>query len=83
MKIKPLANRILISKIKDKSEIKMDGIILPDSMKETPNSAKVIAIGNDVVDVKVGDTVLISQYAGIPIYDDFMVFPNDILAILK
>lgn len=70
--IKPLGDRVLIKRIEASEEIK-GGIIIPDSAKEKPLEAKVIALGTGktdkdgksvAFDVKVGDTVLIGKYAG-------------------
>ena len=70
--IKPLGDRVLIKRIETAEEIK-GGIIIPDSAKEKPLEAKVIALGTGktdkdgksvAFDVKVGDTVLIGKYAG-------------------
>jgi len=79
MKIQPLGDRVLIEPEKD-SEVKKGGIIIPDSAKEKPQEAKVVAIGTGKTDdkgnkvpfeVKVGDIVIISKYGGTEIkYDD-------------
>lgn len=70
--VKPLADRVLLQRIEEGEEIK-GGIIIPDSAKEKPQEAKVIALGTGAVDkdgkkiafaVKVGDKVLIGKYAG-------------------
>ncbi|MFX4253356.1 co-chaperone GroES, partial [Aliarcobacter butzleri] len=39
-------------------------IYIPDNAKEKPQTAKVVAIGNKVEDVKVGDTIVFEQYSG-------------------
>ena len=70
--VKPLADRVLLQRIEEAEEIK-GGIIIPDSAKEKPLEATVIALGTGktdkdgkavAFDVKVGDTVLIGKYAG-------------------
>ena len=71
MKIRPLADRVVIKKV-EAEETKRSGIVLPGSAKEKPQVAEVIAVGpGGVVDgkeikmeVKVGDKVFISKYAG-------------------
>src|SRR2546423_12351429 len=50
MKIRPLHDRILVERLEEK-EVKKGGIIIPDTAKEKPQEAKVIAVGNG----KVGD----------------------------
>lgn len=70
--IKPLGDRVLLKRIEASEEIK-GGIIIPDSAKEKPLEAKVVALGTGktdkdgkavAFDVKTGDTVLIGKYAG-------------------
>ncbi|MDR1101624.1 MAG: co-chaperone GroES [Clostridiales bacterium] len=71
MKIKPLADRIVI-KMVESEETTKSGIILPDNAKEKPQVAEVTAVGpGGLVDgkevkmeLKEGDRVLISKYAG-------------------
>jgi chaperonin GroES len=72
VKIKPIGDRVLVEHIEEKEQIR-GGIIIPDSAKEKPQEAKVIAVGTGKRDedgkviafeVKVGDLVLISKYGG-------------------
>ncbi len=71
MKVKPLGDRVVI-KMVEAEETTSSGIILVDSAKEKPQVAEVIAVGpGGMVDgkevkmeLKVGDKVLISKYAG-------------------
>lgn len=72
VRIKPLGDRVLIKRVEAAEEVK-GGIIIPDSAKEKPLEATVIALGTGktdkdgksvAFDVKVGDTVLIGKYAG-------------------
>ena len=66
MKIKPLADRVLILPIE--VEQKVGGIIIPDTAKEKPQRGKVVAVGNGTKDedmiLKVGDEVFYGKYAG-------------------
>ena len=61
MKIKPLADRVLVSPIE--AEQKVGGIIIPDTAKEKPQRGKVIAVGNGTKDeemvLKSGDEVFL------------------------
>ncbi len=96
MKIKPLGDNILVEPIEEKEVIK-GGIVIPDTAKEKPMEAKVIAVGRGKKDengklipideIKVGDTVLTSKYGGTEIkYDDRtykIVSAGDILAVLS
>ena len=95
MKIQPLGDRILIEAIEEDEQIK-DGIVIPDSAKEKPQEAKVVALGTGKIDddgkkvpfeVKVGDTVLTSKYGGTDVKFDGTEYKilssSDILAKLN
>ena len=89
MKIKPLADRVLVLPA-PAEEKTIGGIIIPDSAKEKPLKGKVIAIGNGTKDeemvVKPDDTVLYGKYVGTEIELDgekyLIMKQSDILAIL-
>ena len=89
MKIKPLADRVLVLPA-PAEEKTIGGIIIPDSAKEKPLKGKVIAIGNGTKDeemvVKPDDTVLYGKYAGTEIELDgekyLIMKQSDLLAIL-
>ena len=95
MAVKPLEDRILVRPLEaeDKTE---SGIYLPESAKEKPQQAKVIAIGNGRVldngerapfQVKKGDTILIGKWGGteVKIDDDEMLVigEDEILGVLS
>jgi chaperonin GroES len=71
MKIKPLADRVLLRPLEAEEKTK-SGIILPDSAKEKPQEAEVVAVGPGKTEdgklqsmsVKVGDKVIYSKYSG-------------------
>jgi chaperonin GroES len=72
MKIFPLYDRVLLKRIEEQ-EVRKSGIIIPDSAKEKPQEAEVIAVGKGRVtddakviplEVKKGDKVLIGKYSG-------------------
>src|SRR5436305_3010535 len=78
LKLRPLYDRIVVKR-KDPREQMRGGIIIPDSAKEKPQEAEVVAVGegkfNDEgkrmkLDVKAGDTVLIGKYSGTEIKID-------------
>ena len=92
--IQPLSDRVLVQPITEK-EVKQGGIIIPDTAKEKPQEAKVIALGTGKLDdegkkiaftVKKGDTVLISKYGGTEVKVDgesyLILREDDILGIL-
>ena len=73
MKIKPIKDNIVVKRIEERDEKKVGSIIIPDTAKEKPMTAEVIAIGSGrtlkdgkkvALEVKVGDRVLIGKYSG-------------------
>lgn len=90
MKIKPLADRVLIKpgKAEEKSA---GGIIIPDSAKEKPLKGKVIAVGkgtkDEAMELKEGNEVLYGKYAGTEIEiegEKLMIMrQSDVLAVLN
>ncbi|RJP67575.1 MAG: co-chaperone GroES [Candidatus Abyssobacteria bacterium SURF_17] len=94
MKVKPLADRILVRRIEEK-EVKKGGIIIPDTAKEKPQEAEVVAVGPGAIgedgkrvpmDVKKGDRILIGKYAGTEVKIDgkeyIIMREEDVLAII-
>ena len=94
MNIKPLGDRVVI-KMLESEETTKGGIILAGTAKEKPQMAEVLAIGPGAVEdgkvipmeVKVGDKVLMSKYAGTEVKidgEDFVVVrQGDILAVVE
>jgi chaperonin GroES len=94
MKARPLHDRVLLRRIKEKEKVK-GGIIIPDTAKEKPMEAEVISVGpgkimedgkRSPMDLKAGDRVLFGKYAGseIKIDDEEYVImrEEEILAVL-
>jgi len=63
MNFKPLGKRVLVQRTEVESKT-ASGIILVDSAKEKPNTAEVKAIGGEVTEIKVGDTIVFEQFRG-------------------
>ncbi len=90
MKIKPLADRVVI-KMLEAEETTKSGIVLPGTAKEKPQVTEVIEAGPGTEEVKMevkkGDKVLISKYAGTEVKLDSeqytIVKQGDILAIVE
>ena len=94
MKVKPLADRVVIKSL-EVEETTKSGIVLPGSAKEKPQMAEVLAVGpggnvdgKDVeMHVKVGDHVIYSKYAGTEVKIDGedlnIVKQADILAVVE
>ncbi len=94
MNIKPLGDRIVI-KVLEKEEKTKGGIVLPDTAKEKPQKGEVLAVGSgEIIDgkkvpleVKVGDKVIFSKYAGTEVKlddEEYLILrQSDILAILE
>lgn len=94
--IRPLGNRVLVKRSQAKTS--KGGILLPETAKEKPKQGEVIAVGPGKLDeqgnlqtleVRVGDTVLFSSYAGTEVKsddeeNDFLILSeDDILGILN
>ncbi|HOX00934.1 MAG TPA: co-chaperone GroES [Candidatus Paceibacterota bacterium] len=95
MNLKPLGDRVLVEPVEEK-ETKKGGIIIPDSAKEKPTEAVVVALGTGKTDedgkkvpfeVKKGDRVLISKYGGTEVKVEGKEYKllnsDDILAIIE
>lgn len=86
MTIQPLADRLVIEQVQAE-EVSVSGIILPDSAKEKPSEGKVLAVGKDVEEVKVGDVVLYAKYGPTEVKVDgkevVLAKEEDILGIVK
>ncbi len=90
MKLKPLADRVIIAPTAAE-EVTASGIIIPDSAKEKPLRGTVLAVGNGTKDeemvLKEGDKVLYGKYAGTEIDVDgeklLIMRQTDILAICE
>ncbi|HVK87420.1 MAG TPA: co-chaperone GroES [Kofleriaceae bacterium] len=94
MKIRPLHDRILVKRLEEETKTS-GGLFIPDSAKEKPIQAKVIAVGAGKtdktgkvipLDVKAGDKVLFSKYSGSEIKIDgeehLILREDDVLAVL-
>ena len=94
MKINPLYDRVLLKRIEEK-EVKRGSIIIPDTAKEKPQEAEVIACGKGKMTddgkiipltVKAGDKVLIGKYAGTEVTIDgeehIILREDEILAVI-
>ena len=95
MKIRPLHDRIVVKRIEEEQQTK-GGIIIPDSAKEKPLEGEVIAVGNGKIlddgsvralDVKAGDRILFSKYAGTEIKiegeEHLMMREDDVLGVIE
>src|SRR5882672_7749390 len=95
LKLRPLYDRIVVRR-KDAKETMRGGIIIPDSAKEKPQEAEVVAVGDGKynedgkrikLDVKKGDTILIGKYSGTEIKLDDVEYTilreDEVLAIIK
>lgn len=96
MKIQPLHDRVIVKRVEEEEKTK-GGIIIPDTAKEKPIEGIVIAVGSGKsegegkkkvpLDVKQGDRVLFSKYAGTEIMiegeEHLIMKEEDIIAIVK
>ncbi len=95
MTVKPLYDRLVAKRIEEGEQVQ-GGIIIPDSAKEKPQEAEILAAGNGKrledgtivpLDVKAGDKVLIGKYAGTEITvdgDELLILREDeVLGVLE
>jgi len=95
MALRPLHDRLLVKRLEDKEQVQ-GGIIIPDTAKEKPQEARVLAVGPGRVtddgklqplDIKVGDTVVFGKYAGTEVKIDgedlLIIREDDVLGVLE
>lgn len=95
MKIRPLQDRILVKRIEEEEKTS-GGIIIPDTAKEKPMEGKVVAVGKGKVledgkvmpvDVKKGDRILFSKYAGTEVkiegQEHLIIREEDVLGVIE
>lgn len=95
MKIRPLADKVLVERLEAENKT-AGGIVLPDSAKEKPQRGKVVAVGDGKIlddgtvrklQVKKGDSVLFTSYAGTEIKIDgkeyLIMSESDIMAVIE
>ncbi|MGI6697600.1 MAG: co-chaperone GroES [Clostridiales bacterium] len=94
MNIKPLGDRVVV-RVLEKEETTKSGIVLPEAAKEKPQEGEVLAVGSGELiegkriplEVKVGDRVIYSKYAGTEVKMDdqeyLILRQSDILAIIE
>jgi chaperonin GroES len=95
MKIRPLQDRVIVRRVKEEEKTK-GGLFIPDTAKEKPLEAIVLAVGNGKVledgtvrplDVKEGDRILFGKYSGSDVKldgDETLVLrENDILCVIE
>ena len=93
-KVRPLHDRVLVKRLEQEEQVR-GGIIIPDTAKEKPQEAEVVAVGpgkldesgkRQPMDVQSGDKVLIGKYSGSEIKiddDEFVILREDeILAVV-
>jgi len=84
--VKPLADRIVA--VKEEPQTKTaSGLYLPEAAKEKPSIAKVVAVGKDVTEVKVGDRIIHKEYSATTVKVDadeyLIVSEEDVLATVS
>jgi chaperonin GroES len=95
MELRPLHDRVLVRRLEE-TETKVGSIVIPDSAKEKPQQAEVVAVGSGKlleggtrasVEVKAGDRILFGKYSGSDIKlggNEYLILREDeILAILS
>ena len=95
MDLRPLHDRILVRRLEE-GEQRQGGIIIPDSAKEKPQQAEVVAVGNGKlldsgerasIEVKAGDRILFGKYSGSDVKmdgEEYLILKEDeILGVLE
>jgi chaperonin GroES len=95
MKVRPLADRILVKRVEAEDVVK-GGIIIPDTAKEKPQEGKVVAVGPGrlgedgkrmPMEVKKGNRILMGKYAGTEVKIDdeehLIMREDDVLAVIE
>ena len=96
MALRPLHDRILVQRLDESEEQSQGGIIIPDTAKEKPQQATVLAVGTgritddgkvQALDVKAGDKVVFSKYAGTEVKVEgeelLVIREDDVLGVLE
>lgn len=94
MNIRPLHDRVVVTRVEEKEAVR-GGIIIPDTAKEKPQEGEVVAVGDGKIlengtriamDVKKGDRILFGKYSGSEVKLDgkeyLIMREDDILGIL-
>lgn len=86
-KFKPLKERVL-AKLVEREEQTASGIVLPDTAREKPRTAEVVAVGDlDGVKVEVGEVIVFAKYSGTEIKldgEDFLILDiEDVLGVVE
>jgi chaperonin GroES len=94
MNLRPLHDRVLVRRLEEKEAMR-GGIIIPDSAKEKPQQAEVVAVGNGkllddgkraAIDLKAGDRILFGKYSGADVKidgEEYLILREDeILGVL-
>lgn len=95
MNLRPLHDRVLVRRLQEQETVR-GGIIIPDSAKEKPQQAEVVAVGGgkllddgqrSTVDVKAGDRILFGKYSGSEVKidgEEYLILREDeILGVLN
>lgn len=86
MDFKPLGKRVLVKRLEE-TNTTISGIIIPDNAKEKPQQGEIVAVSDEIKDIKVGDKVAFGKYSGNEIKinsNEYMILNyDDIFGILK
>jgi chaperonin GroES len=95
MKIRPLQDRVIVTRVQEEERTK-GGIIIPDTAKEKPQEGKVVAVGKGKrgddgkvipLDVKAGDKILFGKYSGSEVKldgEEYLIMrEEDILGVIE
>ncbi len=96
IRIRPLADRLIVKRIETSEQKSAGGIIIPDTAKEKPQEGKVVAVGKGKInddgkvtplDIKAGDRILFGKYSGSEIKIDgeehLIMREDDVLGVVE
>ena len=96
IKVRPLADRLIVKRLEEAEEKSTGGIIIPDTAKEKPSEGKVVAVGKGKVgddgklipmNVKAGDRILFGKWSGNEIKIDgeehLIMREDDVLGVVE
>ena len=85
MNFKPLGEKVLVKEVQAENKT-ASGIYIPDSAKEKPSTANVVAVGSEIKEIKKNDNVVFGQYSGTKINlegQDYLILElKDILGVM-
>ena len=85
VRIKPIGSRVLVKQVEEDEQV-IGGILIPESAKEQSQESVIVAVGDGVVDVSVGNRILTKKIVGVDVKNENATYKiynaEDIIAII-